>query len=159
MSDPRNHDATERAQREAGFGAGFQAPLAPRSAAPIGSTLPVADQAEADQRAARILVLATIAGAFVVAGGIEWAGWQILYRHADPAMVPPPDLLGVPRARWALGMILSAGGALGVGAGTAALAMLFPWSRKRPWRAAAAAFAIGTATFLTVLGALTSWAP
>jgi hypothetical protein len=154
MSDPRNQDSRERAQREGGFDAAFQAPLVPHAA-----DYRTADQADDDQRAARVLVLATIAGAFVIGGAIEWFGWQIVYRHADPATVLPPDLLGVPRVRWALGMILNAAGALGVGIGTSALAMLFPWSRKRPWRAAAAAFAIGTATMLTVLGALTSWAP
>jgi hypothetical protein len=150
MSDPLNQDVKERPHRAGGFGAGFQAPLVPQG---------TADPADGDQRAARMLVLATIAGAFVVGGGIEWFGWQIVYRHADPATVLPPDLLGVPRARWALGTILNAAGALGLGIGTSALAMLFPWSRKRPWRAAAAAFAIGTATMLTVLGALTSLAP
>lgn len=166
MSDPRQQDANERPERETaiGFGATFHSPPVPHHGTPADLRSPdsgpgTVDPHAADQRAARILVLATIAGAIVVAGGIEWAGWQIVYRHADPAMVTPPDLIGIPRAQWALGMVRNAAGALGVGIGTAALAMLFPWSRKRPWRAAAAAFAVGTAAVLVVLGGLTSWAP
>lgn len=160
MSDPRKQDVRERVDREPaiGFAGGVPDSLQPttdaRTFAPSAEV-----PSDADQRSARILVLTTIAATLVVAGGIEWFGWQIVYRHADPATVTPPDLLGIPRAQWALGMIRNAAGALGVGIGTAALAMLFPWSRKRPWRAAAAAFAIGTATVLVALGALTSWAP
>lgn len=166
MSDPRQQDAKERPERETplGFGANFHLPPVARHRTRADFTSPDSGPGNvgphaSDQRAARILLLVTIVGAIVVAGGIEWAGWQIVYRHADPAMVTPPDLIGIPRAQWALGMVRNAVGALGVGIGTAALAMLFPWSRKRPWRAAAAAFAVGTATVLVVLGGLTSWAP
>lgn len=98
MSDPRKQDVRERAEREPAIGfAGsvrdsIQAAADARAFAP-----PSADAPDADQRSARILVLTTIAAALVVAGGIEWFGWQIVYRHADPATVTPPDLLGTNR--------------------------------------------------------------
>lgn len=150
MSERQQQDQRERH----GFGAAPAANLAEVPSA-TAEPSPWLD----DQRRARRLILFTIAGAIVVGGGIEWAGWQIVYRHAETALPAARSLLGVPVIEWTFGLLRNAGGAIGVGIGAAALAMLRPRSWKRPWRAVAGAFAVGTAAMLTLLAALTAWAP
>lgn len=108
----------------------------------------------ADQRAARRLVLVTLLGAAAASAGLEWQGWQIVARTADLAASG-----GIPLADFARGAANTFSGALGVGAGASAFAMLFPASWRRPWRAATSAFALGAAGFLAFLAFLTSLAP
>lgn len=161
MSDRRDHDARERTARAAdgqpAFASAVQAPLTVRDQAPTPD--PATDAPDRDRRTARAVALATIVGAVIAAGGIEWAGWQIVYRLGDPSAVPAPGILGVPGIPWALGTVRNAALALGVGLGSTPLTLLMPWARRRPWRAAAAAFALGTASVLAVLAMLTRWAP
>ncbi len=117
------------------------------------------ESAAADRRIARVVALCTVAVALLAAGGIEWAGWQVIYRLGGAETVPAPDVLGVPLAPWALGVVRNAAAALGVGVGSAALVSLIPGTRTRRRRAASRAFALGTVTVLIALAALTSWAP
>lgn len=105
----------------------------------------------ADITAARRLVLTTVVVAAAAAGAIEYAGLQIVERLSDTAVTSS-------FSQWGLGLARNLGGALGVGAGAAALAMLVLRSWKRPWRALASAFALGTAAFLVFLTFMVSLA-
>ncbi len=106
----------------------------------------------ADLRAARTVVRHTVSMGALAAGLIEYMGWQIARRASDASTV-------VPLGEWALGLARNLGGAVGVGLALACLAMLVPHLRKRPLRAASAAFAFGVAGFLGFLSFLLSLAP
>lgn len=127
-------------------------PSPPRSADSPPPAASAAAKWNDDPRAARRLLLTTLVGSALVSAGLEWEGWQIVQRTSGA-------FTGVPLGDWARGAAGTFGGALGVGAGGAALAMLVPRSWRRPWRAASAAFAIGAAAFLAFLTFLTSLAP
>jgi hypothetical protein len=150
MTDRLHQEQRERRD----FGA---APAANLAAVP-----PAASHSESwsgDLRAARRLILFTIAGAIVVGGGIEWAGWQIVHRHVETVVPAARSLFGVPVIEWTFGLLRNAGGAIAVGIGAAGLAMLRSRSWKRHWRTVGSAFAVGTAAVLVALAALTAWAP
>ncbi len=115
--------------------------------------------ATADLDAARRVVLMTSAVALVAGIGIEWAGWQIIFRHSTDFVASGRTLMGIPVAQWAFGAMRNTSAAIGIGVGAAALSMLWPRAWRHPWRTLAAAFAVGTAATLVALGALTAWAP
>ncbi|HET8770803.1 MAG TPA: hypothetical protein VFM71_07465 [Gemmatimonadaceae bacterium] len=121
-------------------------------APPVGADQALSVQWHADIKAARRLVLTTVVVAAVAAGAIEYAGLQIVERLAASATTSS-------FGQWGLGLARNLGGALGVGAGASALAMLVPRSWKRPWRALSSAFALGTAAFLVFLTFMVSLAP
>lgn len=147
------------------------APRAPRSAAPFGGAAPAAalapatkdalatiaaddQQRDHDFRSARNLVLVSLGVAAVAAGVIEWAGIQVAMRHGAD------DLdLRVRSVLWAVGSVRNLFGAVFVGGVSAAVVALFQGRFRRPIRAAASAFALGTGTVLAALAALTAWAP
>jgi hypothetical protein len=150
----------QRADRHADIR--VEAPLVAAKAPAGGRTAPARAESvtvDDEQRAARRLVLWTLAGTVIAAGAIEWAGWQVVHRYAETSTFSADDVLGVPRAQWGLGLVRNAGAALGVGIGMAGFAALLPWARKRPWRALSAAFAVGSLAVLVGLAALTAWAP
>lgn len=115
--------------------------------------------ATADLDAARRVVLWTSVGALAVGIGIEWAGWQVVFRHSSDFVASGRTLLGIPVVQWAFGALRNAAGAIGVGLGAAAFTMLWPRAWKHPWRSMSSAFAVATAATLVILGVLTAWAP
>lgn len=115
--------------------------------------------ATADLESARRVVLWTSMGALVVGIGIEWAGWQVVFRHSSDFVTSGRTLLGIPVVQWAFGALRNAAGAIGVGLGAGAFSMLWPRAWKHPWRSMSSAFAVGAAATLVLLGVLTAWAP
>jgi len=105
-----------------------------------------------DIPAARTLVRHTLSVGALAAGLIEHIGWQIARGGGDGSTV-------VPLGEWALGLARNLGGAVGVGFALASVVMLVPRFRKRPLRAASAAFTFGVAGFLGFLSFLLSLAP
>jgi hypothetical protein len=90
---------------------------------------------------------------------VEWAGWQIAWRHGGG---PRPADPAWPRA-YVVGTVHTLVGALGVGTAGAAAALAAAAAVPR-WRASArrialAALGIGAAAFLGLLAVLTRWAP
>lgn len=104
-----------------------------------------------DLPAARTLVRHTLSVGALASGLIEYIGLQIARRAGEGATI-------VPLGEWAMGMARNLGGAASVGLAVAGVVMLLPAFRKRPLRAASAAFAFGVAGFLAFLGFLLSLA-
>lgn len=134
------------------------APRASVVAAERDTMGPSADE-WADLNAARRVVLWTSVAALVVGTGIEWAGWQVLFRHTPDFYAATRTLFGIPVVDWAIGALRNAAGAIGVGIGTAAFSMLWPRAWRHPWRSVSSGFAIGVTATLVLLGVLTGWAP
>lgn len=98
------------------------------------------------------LVRHTVSVGALASGVIEYMGWQIAQRAGAPSNV-------VPLGEWALGLLRNLGGAAALGFALACVVLLVPRFRKRPLRAASAAFAFGVAGFLGFLFFLVSLAP
>jgi hypothetical protein len=100
-------------------------------------------------------MLALAAGAAL----IEWAGWQIVWRHGGGPRPSDPTWLPT----FVEGVGRNIGGAISIGAASAALALAVSLAVPR-WRSSARrvilpAMAVGAVAFLGILGALTQWAP
>lgn len=171
-NDPARDDAPPK-RRTVEFTTGsrvtlppFESPSALAGAAPSGSRTAAREGAQREEQpredrvgAVRFATMTLVAAA-IASGVIEWEGWQILYRHAGPAVtLPAPGPLGVPTGPWLYGAANSLSAAVGVGIAVGALTLLIPAARARPWRSAAVGFALGAAALLAALGALTVWAP
>lgn len=118
-------------------------------------TAPVAEgrvRSRSDVSAAGTLVRRTVSVATFASGLIEYIGWQIAQRAGATSNV-------VPLGEWFFGLLRNLGGATAIGLALACIVMLIPRFRKRPLRAASAAFAFGVAGFLGFLVFLISLAP
>ena len=121
------------------------------------AALPVASDAssgaanESSQRRRTMLrvIGGTVAASLVMSGVLENAGWQIVFRD-----MPAPHA-AIPLGQFLRGTFDTLLGAVGVGAGCAAAAMLLPSSWRKTWRRLPAAFALGAGAFLTFLSLLT----
>lgn len=166
-NDPARDDAPPK-RRTVEFTTGSRVTLPPfESPSAVGLASPAAgavrapsEQPREDRVGAVRFALVTLVAAAIGSGVIEWEGWQILYRHAGPAVtLPAPGPLGVPTGPWLYGTANSLSAAVGVGIAVGALTLLVPAARARPWRSAALGFGAGAAVLLMALGALTLWAP